>query len=248
MTNIQFRAHTRDGKEIEPQTAIFPIMKEVSGGENRLVGTGFFITTIGHFVTAKHVIEEAGDLATGKQKAYIHAVHFVEGTKVLVRHITKVSFHPAADVAVGKMDYYRMDDTGRPLMNLVPTFTTEIPRVGSTVVTYAYPESSPGEFVVGYYSGKLTGHSVKPRDARLVTWPHFTTSIDLGGGASGGPVFDERGRVFGINCVGGIQNYSCMARVNELLPLSVPEFPGDRDVTVLDLVKSGSIRFEPTIA
>ena len=60
---------------------------------------------LGHFVTAKHVIEDVIDPHTGQQTACIHALHFVEDAKVLVRHITKVSVHNAADVAVGKMDY-----------------------------------------------------------------------------------------------------------------------------------------------
>ena len=209
MADNQFRAQDLTGNTIEPHTCIFPILKEVAPNQSQLVGTGFFITMLGHFVTAKHVILAIIDPRTGKQNAPIHAAHFVEGTKVLVRHITKVTINDNSDVAVGKMDYHVIDATGDPLMNRVPRFTTEIPPVGSSVITYAYPESDP-EFVKGessafrpkYYSGVMIEHSQEPRDSRLVSWPHFRTSITLRGGASGGPVFDHQGRVFGINCVG----------------------------------------------
>ena len=236
---------------MDPHTCIFPILKEIAPNKNRLVGTGFFITTIGHFVTAKHVIQDVLNTETGKQTGYIHALHFVEDAKVLVRHITKVTLHKTADVAVGKMDYHVLNATGKPLTNRIPRFTTLVPPQGSPVCTYAYPESDrvfeKGEvstFVANLYSGMMLEHSDRPRDSRLVRWPHYRTSITLSGGASGGPVFDYRGRVIGINCVGGIENNSYMARAKELLNLNVPEFPGKGDFTVLDLVKSGHISFE----
>ena len=75
------------GASVEPHTVIFPILKEVSSRETRLVGTGFFITTIGHFVTAKHVIADVYDIPNGRQDGFIHALHFVTTDKYLIRHI-----------------------------------------------------------------------------------------------------------------------------------------------------------------
>jgi hypothetical protein len=96
----------------------------------------------------------------------------------------------------------------------------------------------------------MLAHSESRRDSNLVSWPHFVTSVNLKGGSSGGPVFDEYGRVFGINCVGGIEGLSYMARVCELLTLSVPEFPAgmdQRDFTVADLARTGQIFFDPAL-
>src|SRR5262249_50140444 len=147
----------------------------------------------------------------------------------LVREITKVSCHNTADVAIGKMDFYIHDDGSGPVLNSVPTFTTEPPRLGSPVVTYAYPESTPqyvkgmggGEFRPLYYAGELLDHSEEARDARVISWPHYVTSINVMSGASGGPVFDEHGRVFAINCVSAVSDVSYMARATELLDLTI---------------------------
>jgi hypothetical protein len=257
MTDYQFIAQAGNGNPISPHTVIFPILKEVSPNENRLVGTGFFITKFGHFVTAKHVIQDVLDTATGQQHSPIHALHFVQGFEVLVRHITKVSVHNSVDVAVGKMDYHEINTTGKPLTNRVPRFTTEIPRVGSPVCTYAYPESDAtfvkgggSRFVANFYVGEFLEHSSQPRDSVNVTWPHFVTSIIVKGRASGGPVFDERGRVFGINCIGGaglLEDRSYMGRAYDLLQLDVPEFPGEHTPTVHDLAVHGAITFDPAI-
>lgn len=245
------------GQLIDPHTCIFPIMKELPNGATQLVGTGFFITMLGHFVTAKHVILDVINPTTQMQIAPLHAVHFVEGSSVLVRNILKVSWHNTADVAVGKMDFHVMNDTGRPLTNRVPNFTTTQPRVGSRVVTFAYPESDPvyrqgqpAAFRPQFYAGELLGYSQQPRDQRLVAWPHYTTSINLLGGASGGPAFDENGRVFGINCVGGIEGLSYMGCAGDLLPLQVHDFPlkqsaSASDPTVLELAELGHILFKP---
>jgi hypothetical protein len=89
----------------------------------------------------------------------------------LVRNITKVCYHNDSDVAVGIMDFHRVNATGKPLTNKTHCFTTEVPRVGSRVGTYTYPESDrifcqgeAGKFVANYYSGEMIAHSDMPRD------------------------------------------------------------------------------------
>ncbi len=135
MSGDLFSARDGLGNPIEPHNSIFPILKEVGPNKTQLIGTGFFITMLGHFVTAKHVIEDVLDSESGRQSGFLHALHFVEDTKALVRHITNVTFHNTADLAVGKMDYYLLDATGKPLTNRVPRFTTESPSIGSRVIS-----------------------------------------------------------------------------------------------------------------
>lgn len=257
---MNYDVRTISGSPVEPHTVIFPILKEVEPGRAKLVGTGFFITMLGHFVTAKHVILDALDQKTGQQVSALHAAHFVVGSQVLVRSITEVSYHNQSDVAVGKMDFHVLNETKQPLTNMVPVFTTEPPKVGSPVVTFAYPESSEffwqdsgSAFRPNFYGGELIEHSEVPRDSVMVSWPHYRTSINALGGASGGPAFDARGRVFGVNCVGGLGDLSYMARVTELLPLTVPQFPPPTCTpggicTVLHLARNNHINFEPRVA
>lgn len=255
------RNHTQDDKRlpVDLHTCIFPIMKALPNGGTRLVGTGFFLTMLGHFVTAKHVIFDVYNPETKQQTGMLHAVHFVEDASVLVRHITDISYHNSSDIAVGKMDFHVVNSTGLPLTNKVPKFTTDIPAVGSPVLTFAYPESDgffqKGEmatFRPNFYSGKLLFHSDSPRDSVMVSWPHFGTSINVRGGASGGPVFDEMGRVFAINSVGGYEDLSYMARVQELLELDVPHFPpsaagAKAPASVRELVELHHIVFEQSV-
>ncbi len=242
------------GKELEPQTGVFPILKTIDADTTQMVGTGFFITNIGHFVTAKHVIEDVYDFNKKKQLSQIHAVHFVNGAQILVRHITKIFPSLISDLVIGKMDFHIVNDTGLPLYNSVPIFTTTPPPKESSVVTFAYPctdkihrRGVKGKFVAGEYEGKLIKHSETPRDTVLVSWPYYETSIDVKGGASGGPVYDYQGRVIGVNCVSGLGT-SYMARTKELLELRVPEHPfnpsGHRDgPTVIELIHKGAIKF-----
>jgi S1-C subfamily serine protease len=83
MSTSRFTCRDGSGALVEPHTAIFPILKEVTHAKTRLVGTGFFITMLGHFVTAKHVVQDAFDKVTGEQTGFLHAVHFVESSQIL---------------------------------------------------------------------------------------------------------------------------------------------------------------------
>jgi Trypsin-like peptidase domain len=253
-------AQTPDGSNVDPHTVIFPILVQEAEGVMRLVGTGFFLTKIGHFITAKHIFEEAFDFERGEQLRPIHALHFVRGSEVLVRSITKVSFTKNNDLAVGRMDYHVHAETGKPVYNRVPRFTLGHPAPGMNVVTYAYPESSrlyrrgdySSAFRPKYYCGKFVAY--RPSGLGLAKWPHFEMELDIKSGASGGPAFDRSGRVFGVNSSGGsgeLEGIGRLSCVQALLDLEVYDFPhqhqGVGNYTVLELVRAGSIIFDPPL-
>ena len=216
-----------------------------------LIGTGFFITEIGHFATAKHVLFQ-NDGKTPEPG--LHALHFVEQDgeyeKLLVREITRISFSATADVAIGAMDFHIKNETQQPLTNKRPHFNLEIPANGAHVFTYAYPKSSTffekslmSKVVADFHNGVILNYSPRARDKVLVNWPHFELSFEGGGRTSGGPVFDDSGSVVGIYCVDGLGS-SYAARVLDLLPLRVPFWPGstlEDEPYLAQLIESGHV-------
>jgi hypothetical protein len=134
-------ARTRNGTEFEPHTAVFPILVEEDAETSRLVGTGFFLSTIGHFITAKHVFEEAFDFESGRQIRPIHALHFVREAEVLVRAITKVCVTNNNDLAVARLDFHVDNATNQSLRNRVPRCTLEHPQPGSRIIHTHIPKA-----------------------------------------------------------------------------------------------------------
>jgi hypothetical protein len=53
-----YTIRTRDGLPFWDAAAIFPIFGGSKPGKPKLVGTGFYITRFGHFLTAQHVLME----------------------------------------------------------------------------------------------------------------------------------------------------------------------------------------------
>ena len=111
---------------------------------------------------------------------------------------------------MGQADNYLSKFPDKPLMNLRPTLSTRVPEVGSEVVTYVYPENDILDFTreghmrviaSDYYEGQFLRH-VTDLHNPFIPYPHYETSIELKSAASGGPVFDSRGRVIGVNCRG----------------------------------------------
>jgi len=85
-----------------------------------------------------------------------------------------------------------------------------VPQPGEKLVTFAYPENGVLDFTTvpkivtiraDYYDGKFLRY-VTESEHPFVRYLHFETSIRVRSGASGGPVFNSRGKVVGVNCRG----------------------------------------------
>ena len=63
------------GKHVDARDAVFPILRHHASSQWEVVGTGFFITQTGIFVTAKHVLEAVFD-PKGQQTHAIAMMHF----------------------------------------------------------------------------------------------------------------------------------------------------------------------------
>lgn len=187
---LRYTIRTRDGLAFWDATAIFPIFGGSEPGKPKLVGTGFYMTRFGHFLTAQHVLMELHK--TGTPGFMMHMLD--DDKSAIVRNITVFSYHPTADVALGALEH------PPGVFNCVPRLTTECPKIGEPIVTIAYDKktgtrSSDDELLISpkYMSGVFEEVHPQGRDAVMLPFPCYRSSISIPGGASGGPVFDSKG-------------------------------------------------------
>jgi hypothetical protein len=248
---------TGEGAPTQPDLGVFPIVRH---DENRIrmIGTGFFVTTNGLFVTAKHVLHDVMN-RDGNQIAPIGIIQFLPNNGYVYRPVDRYGFHRTADIAIGVP--VPLQQNGAPYTNPVLTLTAQPPSVGTKIVTYAYPkhlnvthENGMQDlyFSGAYYDGFLEEHLPEGRDRTMLPGPCYRTSIVSHGGASGGPVFCPSGHVFGVNSTGfDGTDISYVSRINEVFALSVEKLaidghPKDR-VFIAELSAMGHIVFEPPV-
>lgn len=203
------RATDGDGRTIDPRACVVPIMKEVGKGRLQIVGTGFYISRYGLFMSANHVIATLIDDSNTKLSvAYI--CHFAENNSVRLRRIVRAGLLQPADLAVGQADNFLDKYPNNPLRNMRVRLTAKVPKAGSRLITYAYPENEVLDFTVkdrapvvrsDYFEGSFL-RNVLNSEHPYMQYPYFETTIALKNGASGGPVFDSNGSVVGVNCRG----------------------------------------------
>lgn len=234
-------ARRSDGAEMKPYHAIFPILLKTAPKQFKAVGTGFYITRYGLFLTAGHVMDEMTD-STGTQLSTAFVLQWND-SGIYQRRVRMGGRLVSADIAIGQVDNYSDKQPKRPLINMVPTLTTNIPPVGTDLITYAFPENetldlrtqgtltNPLRLEASFYQGKILSH-VGAHQRPSIPHIHFETSVEIKSGASGGPVFfGGNGSIVGINCRGwdfgnqshsGNDHLSSVIPVSEALPITVP--------------------------
>jgi Trypsin-like peptidase domain len=193
---------TGHGVPADPSSAVFPIVRFSADGSVDLLGTGFFISTNGLFVTARHVLLAPFD-SSGRQQYPIAMIHFHEKGNYLIRPILRCASHPIADVAVGVAAPMNRNSDSTPLTNPVLTLTVVPPDLQTRVVTYAYPRYAnitvDGVQMINvmprFYDGDITEYLPTGRDRILLPGPCYRTNIAIHHCASGGPVFSPSGTV-----------------------------------------------------
>ena len=227
-----FTVKTSNIDDVDPKEAIFPILKHEENGDVKFIGTGFFVTTLGFFISARHVFKDILD-DKGNVKGSLSIIQFCDNFKFYFRPVIGFVLHDVADVAIGVCVPMKHKVTGEPLFNKVLTLSMSLPNVGENVWTYAYPgttvtqsEKIEIKYNAKFYAGIIKEYHPNGRDKVILPFPCFRTSIVLHGGSSGGPVFGENRKVIGINSTGfdsdtGILDISYISRIHDALDLKI---------------------------
>lgn len=236
MKKERFYAQKGNGEKINPGDGIVPIMRRRGKDIYDIIGTGFYVTRYGLFVTANHVMQELID-EKSNTLGIGYLVHLGSDSQIHLRRILVSNCNKSSDIAICQADNYIEKYPQGPLMNMRPRVSFKVPTSGSPLVTYAYPENELLKFndpetlptIRGdYFSGKFLRY-VNTQENPMMPCAYYETSIEVRSGASGGPVFDSSGGIVGINCrgwdFGGIsrnkENLSYIIPIAEALPITV---------------------------
>jgi hypothetical protein len=245
----KFTVNAGNGEPADAKEAIFPIFRTDQAGMLHLLGTGFFITRLGIFVSAKHVFEDVID-ANDRVNDGLTIIQFDKYNKYYLRPVTAFVLHGLADVAVGVCAPMSHKVTREPLYNKVLTLSSKHPRIFDVIYTYAYPgtkviygDKQEVQVSPKFYAGTVTDYFPTGRDRVLLPHPCYQTSIVLHGAASGGPVFGPGGTVIGVNSTGyeGNLDISFISRIEDIMDLKLrdvimPDESEPRNVPISELV------------
>lgn len=193
------------GRGLAGTGIVLPLIETESGDRAPDFGghaTAFFISRVGLFVTAKHVMD-------GRAYRDVLVVVTLWADGVLFNPVVDISSEAGSDVAIGVCDLV-------PQPQIQPwTLSSEPLAPGSPVAVFGFPHnetrtrgSSPElemklRMQPDYFDGEVLEHH--PRGFTLVKEPAYETSIDSQphspdlGGVSGGPLLSLlTGKVHGI--------------------------------------------------
>jgi 2-alkenal reductase len=157
-------------------------------GDQGQQGSGFVVSPTGYILTSSHVITTAGE-GEGKPKpADSLVVEFQDRDRVTAK---LVGFDVFDDVGLIKIDPSEHTLTPVPLGNSAAV------AVGAPVAAIGSPFGNENSLAVGVVSA--THRSIDSLTSRYNLVDAIQTDTLINHGNSGGPLFDARGRVIGIN-------------------------------------------------
>ena len=158
--------------------------KVIKSGEWAGNGSGIIISKSGYIITNNHVVENADNIE----------VEFILNEEVKRFNAEVVQVDKTNDLAIIKIvdvDFDGVDD-------LPYNFKTRTSDVGTKVYAYGYPMAL-----------SIMGKEIKVTDGMISSKTGFDGNITtyqitapIQGGNSGGPLFDEKGNLIGINSSG----------------------------------------------
>jgi S1-C subfamily serine protease len=151
-------------------------------------GSGFVVSRTGTILTDAHVITTAGTSPGPVRAADTVYVQFADGDRVAARI---VGYDLYDDVGVLRVR------PGDHALAPVPLGSSARVVVGEPVAAIGSPFGNAGSLSVGVVSA--TGRSIPSLTTRYQLVDAIQTDAPINHGNSGGPLFDARGRVIGIN-------------------------------------------------
>jgi len=150
-------------------------------------GSGFIVSSRGVILTNSHVITNAGEGGPVRPASRLY-VEFSDHDRVPA---TVVGWDVFDDVGV-----IRIDPKGHPV-DQVPLGDSARVRVGDPVAAIGSPFGNENSLTVGVVSA--TRRSISSLTSAYQLSDAIQTDAPINHGNSGGPLFDARGRVIGIN-------------------------------------------------
>jgi len=197
-----------NGKFGKGEYAVFPICQWTDNKKDRFkfVGTAFFISWNGLFLTAKHNLCNPD----GKLYDYLFAIHLTEGNKYFFREILNITLHDIADIAIGSLKNMKHKITGEALQNKNLKLDFSICGYGDMVATFAYPkviidtseDNIYAKFNTNWEFGKIIEVFPNGRDKVMLPGPCYRSNLKIVSGTSGGPVANSQGKIIGVNSTG----------------------------------------------
>ena len=189
----------------------FPLLTHNAEGHWRLIGTGFYISCDGLFVTARHVIDEV--FQRGHQISPLAIMHLRSDSGLFgaqdydMRPIMQCWLGDRADIALGVAAHATNKLTGETLSHWSWPLAWSIRPVGTAAATYAFPlhaiaKADDGQtisFRPELYPGRVEDVG-DCRDRVMMPFPYVQVGFRIHGGASGGPIAAAGGAVIGVNC------------------------------------------------
>jgi 2-alkenal reductase len=150
-------------------------------------GSGFVVSSRGYILTSSHVITNAGDGQTVSPASHVY-VQFADRDRAPAK---VVGWDVFDDVGVLKVDLH--DHSVAP----VPLGDSASVLVGEPVAAIGSPFGNADSLATGVVSA--VHRSIDSLTSRFSVPDAIQTDAPINHGNSGGPLFDARGRVIGIN-------------------------------------------------
>ena len=158
--------------------------KKIKSGSWQGNGSGIIFSEMGHIITNNHVIEDAEDIE----------VEFILNDELQKFNAEVVQVDKVNDLAIIRIFDMNFEGIDEPPYN----FKTRSSDVGTKVYAFGYPMALT-----------LMGKEIKITDGIISSKSGFDGNITtyqitapIQGGNSGGPLFDEKGNLLGINSSG----------------------------------------------